>query len=1235
MSIASFRRLTQVFLFLVASSSFAATSYIVELNGEPAAMAAALARAAGTALTAEQIEAHRASLAAKQDQLLDALRTKGIAFTVGGISIPDAANQLTRVDYRYTLVFNGINLLLAPSAVPLVESMPQVKKVHEDEVLPLALHTSVPYVRAPQVYGAVAELTRYDNAREGYEGQGMYLAIIDSGVSWHHEMFGGDPTPPRLGIEPDTAALGRNGKVVYYLPLADSAAEDGVGHGTHVAATAAGYRGFAPGADGLPLTADDIPMHGIAPQAKILSYKVCGDVGSITTTVGCVSTAITMAIEDAVSPRTLTGFPKPVAHVINMSLGGTGTPDSVTSVAADNAVRLGTTVVAAGGNSGPGDATVGSPCAGRLVTCVANSVDAGGSWSFDVLAATAVNPLLPGAVTPASSLPAANGQRGAVQLLAMSGSRTPPSQSLAQYFVFVEGGEHPASYPANVAGRIAIATGGLPSTFAQVANSAAAAGAIAVILQSETANPTAVKATIPAANLPPADFAYLKSLLSSQTHGALSRFPIRINPIYDRPTISLSSSRGPVAGYGQVKPDLSAPGTLITAAVPLTSMLGALDQSNYATISGTSMASPHVAGAAILVQQAHPTWTPDMIRTALMNTSTNLRDSNGSANADAGAERVLDQGAGLLDVHAAVNAKALLGVTSNDPNLPSLLGSHSFGEVAAINTRAITTRSVDVTIFDVSGNGGTYALSVADNRGLALPGVSVTLSQQSATLAPNASATFTVTVNVDGNQVATGQLFELQWYVRAKRNDTSEALQMPFYLRATATRPAAAIMNPVADDATPDAEGGIDRDGRFVLSWSYPANEPASPCGYRIEEARTGSAGTIYYDDAEQPLVGTSWTSRPHPGTLTLGYGAVYVDETTVSLETPDIPFPNGLVTLTFDSFEDTEPDFDYAYVDVTTDGGATWTTLAQWTGAFTGVRTIDLSPRAGHTARIRFRLVADQLISTPAHQGWSIDNIRVQAGASFHTLSTVPSSTTSLALGGKSDGTYAYRAVALFGNCASNPFATTPSNIAGVSVAIATRPPMAAFSSDANPSEAGQSVTFDASESSDQDSVGGTPGITQYHWSFGDGATSSTSAPTVSHAYATAGTYRVGLTVIDDDGESASTESLQTVTEASASVSAGGNVPVANGKANFSADNERVVWHDHARKLRVHSMRVTSVTRNGNRATITGECTVNKRDAATFVLELVDDGSADTATMTIGDYVAGGTITGGNVVIR
>src|SRR6185295_18061040 len=100
----------------------------------------------------------------------------------------------------------------------------------------------------------------------------------------------------------------------------------------------------------------------------------------------CLSTATIMAIEDAVSPVTLDLQPKPVAHVINLSLGGRGGPDDDSAIAASNAALLGTIVVASAGNEGPGEGTVGSPAAGRHVIAVgANNDPAAGSNTVDLI----------------------------------------------------------------------------------------------------------------------------------------------------------------------------------------------------------------------------------------------------------------------------------------------------------------------------------------------------------------------------------------------------------------------------------------------------------------------------------------------------------------------------------------------------------------------------------------------------------------------------------------------------------------------------------------------------------------------------------------------------------------------------------------------------------------------------------------------------------------------------------
>jgi subtilisin family serine protease len=293
--------------------------------------------------------------------------------------------------------------------------------------------------------------------------------------------------------------------------------------------------------------------------------------------------------------------------------------------------------------------------------------------------------------------------------------------------------------------------------------------------------------------------------------GTLSERPIRMNPFLTDTfmgEMASFSSRGPVRGFGQIKPDVSAPGVAVLAAVPPASVIGALATAlartpQYYHLQGTSMASPHTAGVAALLKQAHPDWTPDMIRTALINTATNMRDQNGAPKADGlTADSIISQGGGLIDTYEAMHAKALMGVAGDGINTPAILGSHSFGEVPVANSRVTSTHPVSVTVRDLSGQGGTYNLGVANNRDLQLAGINVSLSQQSVTLPPNGSATFNVTASFDGDQLrdvmaaktagtsVTFERIQMQWFVTARRSDNAENLRMPFYFRAGPSLPA-------------------------------------------------------------------------------------------------------------------------------------------------------------------------------------------------------------------------------------------------------------------------------------------------------------------------------------------------------------------------------------------------------------------------------------------------------------
>jgi subtilisin family serine protease len=868
------------FLISNATSSSDQVSVIVELRDEPGAVYKARTEKAGGTVSQDQLKAYRDGLSAKQDDFLKALASNGISAAVVSRDVKNYdGNVAATVPMRYTLVLDGMALMVSPSAIGAIRNMSQVKSVHSDEKLITNLNNSVPYIRAPQVYGKFPELTPFDTFNEGYEGQGMYVSIIDTGIDWTHPMFGGDPTPPRLAVLPNGPTQNKtNQKVVYYLPLADIGVEDGFGHGTHVASTVAGY---------LAQTLDGVSLHGVAPQAKLMSYKVCSDIESTVSQVhpigGCDSSNIIMALEDSVSPFTLNNplLPKPVANVINMSLGGGGGPDNPTAVAASNAALAGAVVVAASGNSGPGEGTTGSPAAGTHVISVGATThpgSAGGVWSTDVLQASAVSVARLGSVTPANGF-AAQAGFSRIKLFPMAGTPPPPAASMAQHYVYVDNPTGP--WPAAVSGRIALVNrSGLPATpFAYVSNMAAASGAVGVLFVTATQNPTAVKGTIPSANVSPADAQILIKAISSTDNdnpasGAISELPIRMNPYFSTEfmgDMAGFSSRGPVKGLGQVKPDISAPGVQVLAACPPASLLGALAvvanpmTPNYIRIDGTSMATPHTAGAATLIKQAHLDWTPDIVRTVLINTATNMRNQAGGTKPDGlNADNVLSQGGGLIDVYHAVNAKALMGVEGDGINQPGILGSYSYGEVPVVNDRITYTAPINVTVRDLAGEGGTYNLNVANNRDLDLAGINVSTSQSSVSVPAGGSASFTVNATFDGDlirdvlaakvidsQVIFEQI-QMQWYVTATRSDNKESLRMPFYFKPGPSLPAQPIVQTLTQTATvPAASAGQ----QLVSGVDYvDVPFPVSDSTYKIDasaewfERPTGSQEDIDYE---------------------------------------------------------------------------------------------------------------------------------------------------------------------------------------------------------------------------------------------------------------------------------------------------------------------------------------------------------------------------------------------------
>lgn len=458
-------------------------------------------------------------LVGQQNAFLAQLASRGIRVLPHEKNVTQIDGSVRHIQYRFTYLLNGFVAFVATADIERLKALPEVAHVsppaqaefHLDRAIDYSLGTQTnPADRRTAVYGATQEFqpagsaghpeTPASTAQDGFEGQGMNVAIIDSGVDYRHPMFGGiglDTPLPRVSGQ--AASPDDNKKVIYFYAFNEPVGDptDDFGHGTLVASCTAGFGvdgstkprfGYGLGFDGQGVgpTPQGKQLFGTSPQARIMAYKVCGPAPN------CLGD-IELSLEDASSPVTLTGVgdggsiptmvSKPVADVINLSLGDTaGNPAGSTSRAANNAALAGTIVVASAGNSGvpgpTGDGTIGAPSAATLAISVAASLDPGSVAGSDVLVPGSIpletrTPATPGpspemGATSNANVPNPNERQG-IRIFPVAGGGTLPTEenpgdptantgSLSAHYVFVDRrGAEPV--PPSVTNRIAVVKG--------------------------------------------------------------------------------------------------------------------------------------------------------------------------------------------------------------------------------------------------------------------------------------------------------------------------------------------------------------------------------------------------------------------------------------------------------------------------------------------------------------------------------------------------------------------------------------------------------------------------------------------------------------------------------------------------------------------------------------------------------------------------------------------------------
>jgi len=630
--------------------------------------------------------------------------------------------------YEYYVTNNGFAVRLTSKEAKIVAELPGVALVQKDREYELLTDVGPEWIGASSIW---------DGSATGVatKGEGIVVGVIDTGINPYNPSFadvggdGYDHTNPLgagnyIGVcnstitETYDASFPCNDKLIGsrgYPTVNNGDPRDTNGHGSHTASTAAGN--FVTETLAAPTAAYSVSISGVAPHANIVAYNAC-----------CTGAALVAAIDDIVIDG---------VDVVNYSIGG-GPYDPWSDITAFGfllARQAGVFVATSAGNDGPGAGTVGSPANAPWVTSVGAST---------------------------------HNREFVNKLMDMTGGTNPPDDIEGKSFTSGYGPApivHAGWYadavtntmqldqeevarmclmpfpPGTFDGEIVVCDRGVIARTGKGAN-VLAGGAGGYVLANDEANGDSLNAdghVLPAVHITYDDGLTLKSWLTNTVvqSATIAGTTRAISDTY-ADNMAAFSSRGVNAPAPDViKPDVTAPGVDVVAA----SMAGI----EYESISGTSMSSPHVAGAGALIKALHPSWSPAEIQSALMSTAFNadVMKEDGTTPADP-----FDMGSGRVALENA--AKAGLVLDEIPANYwyttdPATLNLASLGQSKCVHT-CQWTRVVSSSLETAE----TWSLS-SD-----VP-TSVTLMTDpiSFTLAPG--ATQVVTVTADVSQLPIGQ----------------------------------------------------------------------------------------------------------------------------------------------------------------------------------------------------------------------------------------------------------------------------------------------------------------------------------------------------------------------------------------------------------------------------------------------------------------------------------------------
>ena len=661
--------------------------------------------------------------------------------------------------YDYAISYNGFAARLTAKQAAAVKKMSGVLAVTPDEMVSQDT-SSTPHFLGLDAPGGIWEQLGGPTGTRTHAGAGenIVIGVVDSGIWPQSRSFSDRNASGKLIYNPLGGRHGRceessadgswssdncNKKLMWarhfnaawggdpgiqaQRPWEFLSPRDYNGHGTHTTSTAGGN-------NGTPTTGPAAgfgPVSGMAPRARVAMYKALWSTQDASTASGFTSDLVA-AIDQAVADG---------VDVINYSISGTTTnfldPVQISFLFAADA---GVFVSASAGNNGPTTGTVAHP-GPWLTTVAAGTHNRNGTGSVTLGNNATYN--------GASVAPAI----GPAPIINSTDAGLPGADptKVALCYAAVDNGGVPVLDPAIVAGKIVVCDRGVT---ARVNKSLAVSEADGVGMILCNTSPNSLNADfhfVPTVHVQNTDRTAIRTYAG--TPGGTARINQSTLTFTDpAPFTAAFSSRGPLAAGGGdlLKPDVIAPGQDVLAAVAPPGNHG-LD---FNLLSGTSMSAPHVAGVAALLKHRHPSWSPMMIKSALMTSGYDVLDATSDAN------RIFRQGAGHIRPNNAADPGLvfnsgffdwlafLCGTTNGvDPDTCTALvnagystepsnmnvASIAIGDLAGIQT---VTRKVT----NVGSSAATYTPSTSG-----LAGITVDVQPTSLMLNPGQTGTFTVT----------------------------------------------------------------------------------------------------------------------------------------------------------------------------------------------------------------------------------------------------------------------------------------------------------------------------------------------------------------------------------------------------------------------------------------------------------------------------------------------------------